>query len=72
MTKFKACGKEVAKIAPSCPNCGISYPGLDIKCPKCGSCNFTDDKKKFGLGKMAVGAVLLGPVGLAGRFIGRG
>ena len=68
----KICKKEVARTAATCPNCGISYPGLDIKCPKCKSSNFSVGKKGFGLGKMAGWGVLLGPIGLAGGFIGRG
>lgn len=41
-----------------------------IKCPKCSSTNISVDKKGFGLGKAAAGAVLLGPVGLLGGFMG--
>jgi tellurium resistance protein TerD len=37
-----------------------------VKCPKCGSTQFTAVKKGFSLGKAAVGAVLLGPIGLVG------
>lgn len=41
-----------------------------IVCPKCKSGQFSVDKKGFGLGKAAAGAVLLGPVGLLGGFMG--
>lgn len=41
-----------------------------IKCPKCGSEQVFADKKGFGLGKAAVGGLLLGPVGLLGGCIG--
>ena len=67
----KTCGKEVSKTAPTCPHCGEQAPGLHIKCPKCNSMNIATDKKGFGLGKAAVGGILLGPVGLLGGMIGR-
>jgi tellurium resistance protein TerD len=41
-----------------------------IKCPKCGSIQITAGNKGFGLGKAAVGGVLLGPVGLLGGLVG--
>jgi tellurium resistance protein TerD len=41
-----------------------------LKCPKCKSSNLTANTKGFGLGKTAVGGVLLGPVGLLGGFLG--
>lgn len=41
-----------------------------IHCPKCGSTQITANKKGFGLGKAAVGGLLLGPVGLLGGLIG--
>ena len=41
-----------------------------IKCPKCGSTQITAKTKGFGLGKAAVGGLLLGPVGLLGGLIG--
>ncbi|HBP40139.1 TPA: hypothetical protein DD450_04670 [Candidatus Woesebacteria bacterium] len=42
----------------------------ELKCPKCSSTNFTANNKGFGLGKAAVGGVLLGPVGLLGGLVG--
>ena len=42
----------------------------EVKCPKCGSTQLSADKKGFGLGKAAGGALLLGPVGLLGGLIG--
>lgn len=39
-------------------------------CPKCGSTQVTANKKGFGAGKAAVGALALGPVGLAAGGIG--
>jgi len=41
-----------------------------VKCPKCGSTQITADKKGFGLGKAAIGGLILGPVGLLGGLIG--
>jgi Zn finger protein HypA/HybF involved in hydrogenase expression len=41
----------------------------DIQCSKCGSPQIMATKKGFGVGKAAVGAVLLGPVGLIGGMI---
>lgn len=41
-----------------------------IKCPKCNSTQITAGNKGFGLGKAAVGGILLGPVGLLGGLIG--
>lgn len=43
-----------------------------IRCPKCGSQNFTvigDSRKSLSLGKGVVGGVLLGPVGAVGGAI---
>lgn len=39
-------------------------------CPRCHSNQVTAGKKGFGLGKAAIGGVLLGPVGLLAGFIG--
>jgi hypothetical protein len=41
-----------------------------IKCSNCGSTQITAGNKGFGLGKAAVGGLLLGPVGLLGGIIG--
>jgi len=71
LTNCKTCGKEVSETAPSCPHCGENLPGLHIKCGKCNSTNIVTNQKGFGLGKAAVGAVLLGPFGLLGGMIGR-
>jgi hypothetical protein len=43
-----------------------------ICCPKCGSMSLNASKKGFGAGKAAVGALLLGPLGLAAGAIGSG
>lgn len=41
------------------------------RCPKCGSTSLTGNKKGFGLGKGAVGAVVLGPVGILAAGAGK-
>lgn len=41
----------------------------EIKCPRCGSTQITANKKGFGIGKAAVGAIIAGPIGLAGGFL---
>lgn len=41
-----------------------------IRCPKCGSTQLSTEKKGFGVGKAAAGAVLTGGVGLLAGFIG--
>jgi tellurium resistance protein TerD len=43
-----------------------------VKCPICKSTQITANKKGYGLGKAAIGGVLLGPVGLLGGFVGSG
>ncbi|WML31628.1 TerD family protein [Neobacillus sp. OS1-32] len=47
-----------------------TYGGDDIICPRCHSSNVRTGKKGFGLGKAAIGGLILGPVGLLGGFIG--
>lgn len=42
----------------------------EVQCPKCGSKQISAKDKGFGLGKAAVGAVVLGPVGLLGGLVG--
>ncbi|WP_413300671.1 TerD family protein [Bacillus sp. 1P10SD] len=48
-----------------------TYGGDDIICPRCHSTNVRTGKKGFGLGKAAIGGLILGPVGLLGGFIGK-
>jgi stress response protein SCP2/tellurite resistance protein len=45
--------------------------GDDIHCPRCNSSNVRTGQKGFGLGKAAIGGLILGPVGLLGGFIGK-
>lgn len=42
----------------------------ELRCPKCNSSQLTNNKKGFGLGQAAAGAILLGPIGLLGGFMG--
>ncbi|WP_366557017.1 TerB family tellurite resistance protein [Desulfosporosinus sp. BICA1-9] len=41
-----------------------------MACPRCHSNQVTAGKKGFGIGKAAIGGILLGPVGLLAGFIG--
>lgn len=41
-----------------------------LQCPRCQSTQVTAGKKGFGLGKAAVGGLVLGPIGLLAGFIG--
>lgn len=41
-----------------------------VHCPKCGSTSITADKKGFGVGKAAIGAVAFGAIGMAAGGIG--
>jgi len=43
-----------------------------LYCPHCGSTQLTANKKGFGVGKAAAGAILTGGVGLLAGFIGSG
>ncbi|MDQ0199740.1 TerD family protein [Neobacillus ginsengisoli] len=56
---------------PSSPNAGRTYGGEEIICPRCHSSNVQTGQKGFGLGKAAIGGLILGPVGLLGGFIGK-
>ncbi len=48
-----------------------AYAGENIICPRCHSSNVRTGQKGFGLGKAAIGGLILGPVGLLGGFIGK-
>ena len=50
----------------------VGYPPDQggMVCPKCHSTNVTAGKKGFGIGKAALGGILLGPVGILAGFIG--
>ncbi|TKC19441.1 TerD family protein [Robertmurraya kyonggiensis] len=49
---------------------GTSRPTGDMQCPRCHSDYITSGKKGFGIGKAAIGGLVLGPVGLLGGFLG--
>ena len=59
--------------SPSAPpiSSHSAYGGDEIMCPRCHSTNVRTGKKGFGLGKAAIGGLILGPVGLLGGFIGK-
>jgi stress response protein SCP2/tellurite resistance protein len=48
-----------------------TFSGDDMHCPRCNSTNVRTGQKGFGLGKAAIGGLILGPVGLLGGFIGK-
>lgn len=54
-------------------NTNSSCPKVDndnlVRCPGCGSTQLSAGNKGFGLGKAAVGGLLLGPIGLLSGFI---
>ncbi len=60
-----------APAFPSAARFSQSYGGDEIVCPRCHSTNVRTGKKGFGLGKAAIGGLILGPVGLLGGFIGQ-
>ncbi|WP_080848570.1 TerD family protein [Cytobacillus gottheilii] len=45
--------------------------GDNVSCTRCGSTNVRTGEKGFGLGKAAIGGLILGPIGLLGGFIGK-
>jgi stress response protein SCP2/tellurite resistance protein len=56
---------------PSSPTTNRTFSGDDMHCPRCNSTNVRTGQKGFGLGKAAIGGLILGPVGLLGGFIGK-
>lgn len=42
-----------------------------VRCLRCRNTQLTANRKGFGLGKVAAGGLLLGPVGLLGGFLSR-
>ncbi len=48
------------------------YSSENIQCNRCHSTNVRTGEKGFGIGKAAIGGLILGPVGLLGGFIGKG
>jgi stress response protein SCP2/tellurite resistance protein len=52
-------------------NANRPYSGDEMICPRCHSTNVRSGQKGFGIGKAAIGGLILGPVGLLGGFIGK-
>jgi stress response protein SCP2/tellurite resistance protein len=52
-------------------NANRPYGGDEMICPRCHSTNIRSGQKGFGIGKAAIGGLILGPVGLLGGFIGK-
>ncbi|TDK63261.1 tellurium resistance protein TerD [Bacillus salipaludis] len=66
-----AYGYPAAQTYPQAPSAHSTYGGDDIICPRCHSSNVRTGQKGFGLGKAAIGGLILGPIGLLGGFIGK-
>ncbi|WP_026575185.1 TerD family protein [Bacillus sp. UNC438CL73TsuS30] len=66
-----AYGYPASQTYPQAPNNNSTYSGEDIICPRCHSSNVRTGQKGFGLGKAAIGGLILGPIGLLGGFIGK-
>ncbi len=49
---------------------GYTQENSGLQCPRCQSSQVTAGKKGFGLGKAALGGILLGPVGMLAGFVG--
>jgi len=49
-----------------------AYSSDHMQCIRCRSTNVRTGEKGFGIGKAAIGGLILGPVGLLGGFIGKG
>lgn len=62
-------GAEICKPSVNASTTTPRYTESGV-CPCCGRANIQAVKKGFGLGKAAVGGLLLGPVGLLGGAIG--
>lgn len=58
--------------AASQPAEATAAPPGQLSCPKCSSTQLSGNRAGFGLGKAAVGGVLLGGLGLLGGFLGAG
>ena len=71
LIECRTCGKEVSMNAVTCPHCGEPYPTRSIVCPKCGSEEIAvQGRKGFNTGKALVGAILVGPLGVAAGGLG--
>jgi len=74
LTKCTECNREISDKAETCPHCGCPSSSVakatGPACPQCKGTNLSAGDKGFGLGKAAVGGLLLGPVGLLGGLFG--
>lgn len=67
----RSCNHEVSIDAQACPNCGAPYPSQFATCCYCGSEEISFlDQQGFSVSRAALGAILLGPLGLAGGMVG--
>jgi len=72
--KCNGCGwtkEQSDKYKEESKNPVVLDPDIEIRCPHCGSNQISVNKKGFGLGKAVGGALLLGPLGLMGGFVGQ-
>jgi ssDNA-binding Zn-finger/Zn-ribbon topoisomerase 1 len=85
-TQCPACGHQEAEPFSDCSKCGIiiakyykrqqvlaekkAEAEKPVSCPKCESTQLSANKKGFSVGKAIGGALILGPLGLAGGFAG--
>jgi translation initiation factor IF-1 len=71
LVKCRTCGELVSSNATACPHCGEPYPTRSIVCPHCGSDDLAvHGRKGFSTGKALVGAILVGPLGVAAGGLG--
>ena len=67
MDAFRCKNDDCLEILPSLEK---AEEDSKVKCPKCGSTQFSQ-RKKYGIGKAAGGLLLAGPVGLLGGVMGK-
>ena len=68
--KCRVCGKDVSSGAQTCPHCGEFSPAIARRCIHCGSKRVTAlQRAGFGVGKAALEAAVLGPLGLLAGLI---
>ncbi|MBW7473536.1 hypothetical protein K0T92_02105 [Paenibacillus oenotherae] len=65
-----SCGTTLEKVHYLEPEVRNDMDDEPVRCPKCRTAQVTVGNKGFGLGKAALGGILLGPVGLLGGVIG--
>lgn len=62
---------QTIQQAPHSVSGAQTYGEEHIVCPNCHSTNIRTGQKGFGIGKAAIGGLILGPVGLLGGFLGK-